>query len=77
MGKGGKSRNLALTGIEEEIDGSKNEDDDNDEDEDLTFIADEIGKRIRTNFLGNLNPLGWAKMRNLLSSAISANVLVI
>ena len=50
MGKGEKSRNLALTGIEEEIDDSddkdesKNDDDDEDEDEDLTFIADEIIK---------------------------------
>ena len=50
MGKCGKSRNLALTGIEEKIDDfededvSKNEDDDDYdyEDEDLTFIADEI-----------------------------------
>ena len=53
MGKGGKSRNLALTGIEEEIDGSededdsKNEDGDNDEDEDLTFIANEIIKLLQ------------------------------
>ena len=47
MGRGGKSRNLALTGIEEEIDGSENEDDDNDEDEDLTFIADEIIKLLQ------------------------------
>ena len=48
MGKCGKSRNLALTGIKEEIDDfededeSKNEDDD--VDEELTFIADEIIK---------------------------------
>ena len=42
MGKGGKSRNLALKGIEEEIDDSEDEDDD--EDEDLTFIANEIIK---------------------------------
>ena len=52
MGKSGKSRNLALMGIEEEIDDfededeSKNEDDD-DEDEDLTFIADEIIKLLQ------------------------------
>ena len=50
MGKGGKSRNLALKDIEEEIDDSKDEDenedddDDEDEDEDLTFIANEIIK---------------------------------
>ena len=47
MGKCGKSRNLALKGIEEEIDDSKDEDEsededeDDDEDEDLTFIANE------------------------------------
>ena len=42
MGKDGKSRNLALKGIEEEIEDSEDEDDD--EDEDLTFIIDEIIK---------------------------------
>ena len=53
MGKGGKSKNLALTSIEEEIDDSededesKNEDDDEDEDEDLTFINDEIIKFLQ------------------------------
>ena len=53
MGKGGKSRNLALMGIEEEIgdseakDESKNEDDDEDEDEDLTFIANKIIKLLQ------------------------------
>ena len=53
MGKGGKSRNLALKGIEEEIDDSKvedetkDEDEDDDEDEDLTFIANEIIKLLQ------------------------------
>ena len=55
MGKGGKSRNLALKGIEEEIDDSEDkdesededEDDDDDEDEDLTIIADEIIKLLQ------------------------------
>ena len=43
--KGGKSRNLALKGIDEEIDDFEDEDeDDDDEDEDLTFIANEIIK---------------------------------
>ena len=44
MGKGGKSRNLALKGIEEEIEDSEDEDEDedDDEDEDLTFITNEI-----------------------------------
>ena len=37
-----KSRNLALKGVEEEIDDSEGEDDD--EDEDLTFITNEINK---------------------------------
>ena len=39
MGKGGKSRNLALKDIEEEIEDSEDEAEDDDEDEDLTFIA--------------------------------------
>ena len=48
LGKGGKSKNLALKGIEEEIedsedkDESEDEDEDDDEDEDLTIITDEI-----------------------------------
>ena len=49
MGKGGKSRNLALKGIEEEIKDSEDEDEsdeyeDDDENEDLTFITDKIIK---------------------------------
>ena len=50
MGKGRKSKNLALKGIEEEIedfehkDESEDEDEDKDEDEDLTFITNEIIK---------------------------------
>ena len=51
MGIGGKSRNLAFKGIEEEIDDSEDkdesEDEDDDEDEDLTFIADEIIKLLQ------------------------------
>ena len=53
IAKGGKSRNLALKGIEEEIDDcededeSKDEDEDDDEDEDLTFIANEIIKLLQ------------------------------
>ena len=50
MGKGGKSRNLALKGIEEEIDDFEDEDEskdeDEDDDEDLTFIIDEIIKLL-------------------------------
>ena len=50
MGKGGKSRNLALKGIEEEIDDSEDEDErkdeDDDEDKDLTFITNEIIKLL-------------------------------
>ena len=38
MGKGGKSRNLALKGIEEEIDDSE----DDEENKDLTFMDNEI-----------------------------------
>ena len=51
MGKGGKSKNLALKGIEEKIEDSEDEDEDDDEDEDegedLTFIIDEIIKFLQ------------------------------
>ena len=53
MGKGEKSRNLALKGIEEEVDNfedeyeNEDEDEDDDEDEDLTFIANEIIKLLQ------------------------------
>ena len=51
MGKGGKSENLALKGIEEEIedfeDKEESEDEDDDEDEDLTFITNEIIKLLQ------------------------------
>ena len=47
MGKGGKSRNLALKGIDEEIDDSEDEDEDNDEDENQTFIVNEIIKLLQ------------------------------
>ena len=51
MGKGGKSRNLALKGVEEKSDDSKDEskdkDEDDDEDKDLTFITDEIIKLLQ------------------------------
>ena len=55
MGKGGKSTNLALKGIEEKIEDSEgegesedeDEDEDDDEDEDLTFITDEIIKFLQ------------------------------
>ena len=51
MGKGEKSKNLALKGIEEEIevseDKEESKDEDDDEDEDLTFITDEIMKLLQ------------------------------
>ena len=47
MGKYGKSRNLALKGVKEEIDDSEDEDEDDDEDEDLTFIVNEIIKLLQ------------------------------
>ena len=49
MGKGGKSKNLALKGIEEEIEDSEDEDksEDDDEDKDLTFITDESIKFLQ------------------------------
>ena len=52
-GKGGKSKNLALKGIEEEIedyedeDESEDEDEDDDKDDDLTFITDKIIKLLQ------------------------------
>ena len=48
MGKCGKSRNLTLKGIKEEIEDSENEDEseDEDKDEDLIFIIDEIIKLL-------------------------------
>ena len=49
IGKGGKSKNLALKGIKKEIKDSESEDEDenDDEDEDLTFITDEIIKLLQ------------------------------
>ena len=53
LGKGAKSRNLALKSIEEEIDDSEDkdesedEDEDDDEDEDLIFIANEVLKLLQ------------------------------
>ena len=47
MGKGGKSKNLALKGIKEEIEDSEDkEESEDDEDKDLTFITDEIIKLL-------------------------------
>ena len=46
MGKGGKSKNLALKAIEEETEDSEDKDEDDDEDEDLIFITDEIIKLL-------------------------------
>ena len=43
MGKGGKSKNLTLKGIEEEIEDFE----DDDKDDDLTFITDEIIKLLQ------------------------------
>ena len=48
MGKGGKSKNLALKGIKEEIEDSEDkEESEDDEDKDLTFITDEIIKLLQ------------------------------
>ena len=59
MGKGGKSRNLALKGIEEESDDF--EDEDEDEDEDLTFIVDKIIKLLQFRKKDNDKPLRKSK----------------
>ena len=83
MGKGGKSRNLALKGIEEKIEDFEDRDEDDDEDEDLAFKTDEIikflqfRKKDKGNLLRNLNSLGRTRMRNPSSNAMSAKVLVI
>ena len=67
MGKGGKSRNLALKGIEEEIDDSKDEDEsededeDEDKDEDLTFIVNEIIKPFQYRKKDKDKPLRKSK----------------
>ena len=61
MGKCGKSRNLALKGIEEEIDDSKDEDEDEDEDEDLTFIANETIKLLQYRKSDKDKPLRKSK----------------
>ena len=47
MGKGGKSKNLALKGVKEEIEDFESEDEDDDDDEGLTFITDEIIKLLQ------------------------------
>ena len=59
MGKCGKSRNLALKGIDEEIEDSEDEDDD--EDEDLTFLTDEIIKLLQFRKKDNDKPLRKSK----------------
>ena len=89
MGKCGKSRNLALKGIEEEIDNSEDEDEivdedeDDNEDEDLSFIANEIiklfqyRKKDKNKAPRKFESLGRARIKNPSSSAMSAKVLVI
>ena len=87
MGKGGKSRNLALKDIQEEINDSEDEDEsedkNDDEDEDLTFIANEIIKPFQYRKKDKDKPPRKSKSsRNgksekPLSSAMSVKVLVI
>ena len=67
MGKYGMSRNLALKGIEEEIDNSedgdesKDDDKDDDKDEDLTFIVDDIIKLLQFRKKDKDKPLRKSK----------------
>ena len=80
--KGGKCKNLALKGIEKEIEDSESEDEDDDENKDLTFITDQIIKllQFRKNDKGKLprkSKSSKARMRNPSSNAMSAKVLVI
>ena len=83
MGKGGKSRNIALKSIKEESDDSEDEDKDEDEDEDLTFITNEIIKLLqymkkdKNKAPRKFESLGRARIKNPSSSAMSAKVLVI
>ena len=83
MGKGGKSKNLALTSIEEESDDSEDEDEDEDQDQDLTFITDEIIKllQFRKKDKGKPPRKYESSMKDKsekpLSSATSAKILVI
>ena len=89
MAKCGKSRNLALKGIEEEIDDSKDEDEsededeDDDKDEDLTFIPNEIIRLLQYRKKDKDKPPRKSKSsRNgksekPLSNAMSVKVLVI
>ena len=71
MRKGRKSKNLALKGIEEEIedfedkDESEDEDEDKDEDEDLTFITDEIIKFLPAPHLPQFLDQGRSLCHNL------------
>ena len=81
MGKCGKSRNLALKGIDEEIEDS--EDEDEDEDEDLTFLTDEIIKLFQFRKKNKDKPPRKSKFSRKgknekpSSNVISAKVLVI
>ena len=79
MGKGGKSRNLALKGIDEEIEDFEDED----EDEDLTFLTDEIIKLFQFRKKNKDKPPRKSKFSRKgknekpSSNVISAKVLVI
>ena len=87
MEKCGKSKNLALKGIEEKIedfkDEDESEDEDEDDDEDLTFIIDEIIKLFQFRKKDKGKPPRKSKSsRNgksekPLSNAMSVKVLVI
>ena len=83
MGKVGKSRNLALKGVEEETDDSKDEDEsededeNDDEDEELTFIANEIIKLLQYRKKDKNKSPRKSESSNPSSSAMSAKILVI
>ena len=91
IGRGGKNRNLALKGIEEEIDdsededesGDEDEDEDDDKDEDLTFITDEIIKLLQFRKKDKdkpprkSKPSRNGKSEKPLSNAMGVKVLVI
>ena len=79
MGKGGKSKKLALKGIKEEIDDSKDEDENEDEDEDedenedLTFITNEIIKLLQFRITKS-DIATFLRLENLEERSVSSHV---
>ena len=85
IGKGGKSRSMALKDIEEESDDSEDEDEDEDKDEDkdFTFMAKKIRKlfpyrkKDKNKAPKKSDSFRKGNSEKPSSSAMSVNVLVI